>query len=191
MDTLDNFIQVFNDILPPDVCDRVVNEYSSTDEWEDARIENYRLDKNYRRVSLIPISAPQIIANNKEVRTALDADIFQGAAKVIAKYNQLVVCDVKRDTGYDLLRYQTGGFYKVHTDSATDTMRTLSCSFILNDDYEGGKFFLLQSENNKQYIETTAGSVIVFPSHIMHGVEPVTAGVRKSLATWIIGPNFK
>jgi predicted 2-oxoglutarate/Fe(II)-dependent dioxygenase YbiX len=185
MDTLDNFIQVFNDILAPDVCDRVINEYAPTDEWEDALIENNRLDKNYRRVSLIPISTQRIIANNKEVRTALDADIFQGAAKVIAKYNQLVVCDVKRDTGYDLLRYQTGGFYKVHTDSATDTMRTLSCSFILNDDYEGGgwEFF-----NGEIKLNPPKGSAIVFPSNFLypHAITPVIAGTRFSIVTWFV-----
>ena len=96
----------------------------------------------------------------------------------------------------DLLTYyaDTSDRYNGHVDTlqlGPGVVRKLTVLAFLNDDYEGGKFFLLQSENNKQYIETTAGSVIVFPSHIMHGVEPVTAGVRKSLATWIIGPNFK
>ena len=96
----------------------------------------------------------------------------------------------------DLLTYHadTSDKYDGHVDClqlADRVMRKLTVVAFLNDEYEGGKFFLLQSENNKQYIETKAGSVIVFPSHIMHGVEPVTAGIRKSMATWLIGPNFK
>jgi predicted 2-oxoglutarate/Fe(II)-dependent dioxygenase YbiX len=96
----------------------------------------------------------------------------------------------------DLLTYyaDTGDKYDGHVDSlqlAEGVCRKLTAIAILNDDYEGGRFFLLQSENNKQYIDTPKGTVLIFPAHIMHGVEPVTSGVRKSLATWMIGPNFK
>lgn len=35
------------------------------------------------------------------------------------------------------------------------------------------------------------GTVIIFPSYILHRVTPVTKGVRKSLAVWISGPRFK
>lgn len=96
----------------------------------------------------------------------------------------------------DLLTYHadTNDKYDGHVDTlqlAEGVCRKLTAVAILNDDYEGGRFFLLQSENNKQYIDVKAGTILVFPSHIMHGVEPVTSGVRKSLATWLIGPNFK
>jgi predicted 2-oxoglutarate/Fe(II)-dependent dioxygenase YbiX len=96
----------------------------------------------------------------------------------------------------DLLTYHadTNDKYDGHVDTlhlAEGVCRKLTAVAILNDDYEGGRFFLLQSEGNKQYIETPTGTVLIFPSHIMHGVEPVTSGVRKSLATWLIGPSFK
>ena len=96
----------------------------------------------------------------------------------------------------DLLTYHadTNDKYDGHVDTlqlAEGVCRKLTAVAILNDEYEGGRFFLLQSEGNKQYIETPTGTVLIFPSHIMHGVEPITSGVRKSLATWLIGPNFK
>ena len=96
----------------------------------------------------------------------------------------------------DLLTYyaDTNDKYDGHVDTlhlAQGVCRKLTAIAILNDEYEGGRFFLLQSENNKQYIDTPTGTVLIFPSHIMHGVEPVTSGVRKSLATWLIGPDFK
>jgi PKHD-type hydroxylase len=49
----------------------------------------------------------------------------------------------------------------------------------------------MHDAKNKQYIETKPGSVVVFPCHIMHGVEPVTAGERKSIVTWLVGPPLK
>jgi len=35
------------------------------------------------------------------------------------------------------------------------------------------------------------GSIIAFPSYILHQVTPVTKGVRKSAVLWLSGPAFK
>jgi predicted 2-oxoglutarate/Fe(II)-dependent dioxygenase YbiX len=32
---------------------------------------------------------------------------------------------------------------------------------------------------------------LIFPSFILHGVEPVTSGIRRSIVSWMIGPWFK
>ncbi len=95
----------------------------------------------------------------------------------------------------ELLTYnETGDKYDGHIDTlriAPGVVRKLTVLAFLNDDYEGGRFFIMLDEKNKQYIETKSGTVIVFPSHIMHGVEPVTRGVRKSIVSWLVGPDFK
>ena len=95
----------------------------------------------------------------------------------------------------DLLTYNAGGDkYDGHVDTqivAPGIVRKLTAIAFLNDGYEGGRFYFMRDARNKQYIESKPGSVLVFPSHIMHGVEPVTAGVRKSIVTWLVGPNFK
>jgi len=62
---------------------------------------------------------------------------------------------------------------------------------ISDKDYSGGEFKLL----NKSYPETVIefnqpGSMIIFKSHILHKVEPVTKGVRKTLTYFLYGPNF-
>jgi predicted 2-oxoglutarate/Fe(II)-dependent dioxygenase YbiX len=69
--------------------------------------------------------------------------------------------------------------------------RKLTVIAFLNDDYEGGKFYFAHSFHSRDYIDVTPGTVIVFPSFVPHGVEPVTSGKRISCATWLIGPNFK
>jgi len=95
----------------------------------------------------------------------------------------------------ELLTYnQSGDKYDGHVDTlrlASGLVRKLTILAFLNEDYEGGKFFIMLDEHNKQYIETKAGTVIVFPSHILHGVEPITKGIRKSVVSWLVGPDFK
>ena len=59
------------------------------------------------------------------------------------------------------------------------------CSILLflNDDYEGGQFFVA----DKEY-ETKKGSAIIFPSNFMfpHEVKEVTSGERWSVVTWVM-----
>jgi PKHD-type hydroxylase len=37
----------------------------------------------------------------------------------------------------------------------------------------------------------TRGSVIVFPSSVLHIASSVTRGVRQSLVAWILGPSLR
>lgn len=98
-------------------------------------------------------------------------------------------------TQLELLKYVEGGDrYDAHVDTARlgdNLVRKLTVILMLNDDYEGGKFYFQQDLHHRQYITTEAGKVLVFPSHIMHGVEPLELGVRHSVVAWISGPNFK
>jgi len=68
--------------------------------------------------------------------------------------------------------------------------RKLTVLVFLNDDFEGGKLFL-QDGDKKTYPPQGAGTALVFPSYMLHGVEPVTSGVRRSIVTWLVGPWFK
>lgn len=98
-------------------------------------------------------------------------------------------------TQLELLQYAVGGDrYDAHVDTARlsdDLVRKLTVILMLNDDYEGGRFYFQQDLHHRQYIQTEAGKVLVFPSHIMHGVEPLESGVRHSVVAWISGPDFK
>jgi predicted 2-oxoglutarate/Fe(II)-dependent dioxygenase YbiX len=190
MDTLDKYIKVFDNLLSPSLCNSIVSEYKDDSEWEDARLISYSntehlVDKSIRCVQQIGISANQVIEKNKIVRSALDSELFSAASKVISNYNTLIECRIEKDSGYDLLRYDIGGFYKMHTDSATDIMRTLSCSFSLNDDYEGGEWGFWDREIT---IKLPKGAAILFPSNFMypHEIMSVTKGTRYSVITWFI-----
>lgn len=98
-------------------------------------------------------------------------------------------------TQLELLQYGEGGDrYDAHVDTARlsdELVRKLTVILMLNDDYEGGRFYFQQDLHHRQYMQTQAGKVLVFPSHIMHGVEPLELGVRHSVVAWISGPDFK
>tara|TARA_A100001035_G_C27629201_1_gene429177 strand:+ start:108 stop:764 length:657 start_codon:yes stop_codon:yes gene_type:complete len=75
------------------------------------------------------------------------------------------------------------------------TVRKLSVSAILNDEYEGGELmfrFLDQNSNVKEVtISPELGDVVIFPSYLDHKVAPVTKGIRYSVVAWFGGPPFK
>ena len=72
----------------------------------------------------------------------------------------------------------------------SDTTRKLTIITILNDDYEGGKLYLHYG-NEREYPQLEPGDVIIFPSFLVHGVEPIISGIRRSVVTWLVGPYFK
>lgn len=92
--------------------------------------------------------------------------------------------------------YNQNGQYKFHPDIASGQLgiRKLSASLLLNDfgvDYEGGEFlFNMGNENKPHTIPLKRGSMVLFPSYLLHAVSPVTKGTRKSLVVWVEGPNF-
>ena len=93
----------------------------------------------------------------------------------------------------EFLIYKPDGHYNPHVDTfhqhGPETRKLTALAF-LNDDYEGGKFFL-NANGNLYYPPQTKVTVLVFPSYMIHGVEPVTKGVRYSCVTWLVGPYFK
>jgi PKHD-type hydroxylase len=88
-----------------------------------------------------------------------------------------------------------GGKYGKHVDRTYDIpVRKLSVSIQLNDpkDYEGGELKLYIGEDKDALImNKNQGSLIVFPSYVLHEVMPVTKGERNSLVTWVSGNQFK
>lgn len=86
-----------------------------------------------------------------------------------------------------------GGHYDWHSDVGYSVPhRKLSMVVQLSDEleYEGG---ILQLNVGHDWLEVSKkrGSLVIFPSFVLHRVTPVTSGVRQSLVSWISGPNFK
>lgn len=183
---LQDYIVVLNDILPHSVCDKILEEYAETNEWTATPIGYGEHRTDIRDTSMIQLSSEFVIANNVELRKEIDADLFDGATRAISAYNNKFKDNIiEEDSGYELLRYKTGQFYTQHTDSFKARPRAVSCSFSLNDDYEGGEFGFFGREIT---IKAPKGGAVLFPSNFMypHEIIPVTKGTRYSIITWFI-----
>jgi PKHD-type hydroxylase len=102
--------------------------------------------------------------------------------------------DITHADQCEFLCYEKEGHYVGHVDTFMQRdgdCRKLTVLAILNDEFEGGRFWIKGSGDDRVYPVQTKGSVIVFPSFMLHGVEPVTLGPRYSLVTWLVGPWFR
>jgi predicted 2-oxoglutarate/Fe(II)-dependent dioxygenase YbiX len=183
---LENYIYVVKNALILSLCDEILDEFKNSGEWQDTVVGLGTVQKNIRNCETIGISFPHVIQKNSEVRHKLDNAIFDGASKCIQEYNnKFPHCKIEEDSGYELLKYPEGCFYIQHTDSFKARPRAVSCSFILNDDFEGGEFAFF---NRELKYKLEKGDALMFPSNFMypHEVMSVTKGTRYSIITWFI-----
>lgn len=90
-----------------------------------------------------------------------------------------------------LAEYRVGDEYDWHLDigPGASRMRKLSLSAQLTDpgEYEGGDLEI----RGAGLAGRARGTVILFPSFLLHRVTPVTRGVRRSLVAWATGNPFR
>jgi len=108
--------------------------------------------------------------------------------------------DINSVEDMQLTKYRKKGFYGYHKDGSGFNLhnkpesinlhnkcRKLSMTALLNDTFEGGEFEFYETPP----LEMNKGDIIFFPSFELHRVKPVTKGVRHSLVTWFLGPQYK
>ena len=171
---IQDYIKSYQNILEPEVCKKIVEEDSH--DFEDALTLDGK--KSSARKCYM-----------KVIDKKFDPLVFKGVGKIL----QLYLKEFKNlsfglsceDTGYEHLLYKgkEKGEYKEHIDHFDLHPRVLSCSIILNDDYEGGDFSFFEGEH---IIPKKTGSAVVFPSNFCfpHSVTPVTNGDRHAVVTW-------
>ena len=83
---------------------------------------------------------------------------------------------------YRLMRYKKGQKLHAHTDNSLYVAG--SCTFNLNDEYEGGEFKFFRG---KHKVKLGRGDVMIFPADYfwVHEVTPITKGVRYSVNTFL------
>lgn len=90
-----------------------------------------------------------------------------------------------------VLAYKPGDYFNWHVDlgAGVTSRRKLSIVVFLSrpEDYEGGQ--LMWVPTNKVF-PNEQGSMVIFPSYLLHQVERVISGKRYTLVSWVIGPPF-
>ena len=123
-------------------------------------------------------------------------DLVYKVNESVYKFNLTMIAEPSIYLRYD---GDEQGKYDPHIDigpTYPTSLRKLSSTIILNDDYEGGDLIFngvgMESEDDKQnsMYPKTPGTIIFFPSYLVHGVTPVTKGTRYAIVTWIHGPSF-
>jgi PKHD-type hydroxylase len=96
--------------------------------------------------------------------------------------------------GFQFTNYEApSGKYGKHVDRAINIpVRKLSISIQLTNpnEYEGGELYLYDGDKGT-VMDKTQGTLIMFPSYVLHEVMPVTKGERNSLVSWVTGKSFK
>ena len=94
---------------------------------------------------------------------------------------------------YAIYQSREGGHYSWHVDHGLHAVpRKLSLSLQLSDPaaYEGCDLQMQVSDR----IETAPrerGTLIAFPSWVLHRVTPILSGTRKAMVVWAAGPKFR
>ena len=139
--------------------------------------DDYRVDQDARRAFEVDV-ADDII---DEVQRALD--------RIRPEVSQFFGIALGGDEGPGFLRYLAGGFYRRHRDvlsgSGEDFPRRISVVMFLTsagERCEGGALRIYQPDPFD--IAPTAGTLVAFPSDVLHEVLPVTSGIRDVVVDW-------
>ncbi|AIX24494.1 ferrochelatase [Synechococcus phage ACG-2014g] len=165
------------DIEDDAFCDSVVSEYS-TWEWETHQWgHEYDSECHYEDDSaenLFPVKESNLLYNICDT--------------VFSDYSRKFEIGLVNFAVPKYARYNTGSFLRVHYDHAKDLFDGKErgipiCTLVglLNDDFEGGDFYLRNED-----MELEKGHILIFPSIFLypHEVKKVTKGVRNSFVSW-------
>lgn len=177
---------VYDDVLTPKDCDALVKLYTQANSEEAG----------------IGAIAGNVVKEIRNVRRTV-LPVHKGigarlAAAGLDANSQRWNFDIKKANQSEFLRYPAGGGrYKGHLDTFLskdpknlEECRKITVLAFLNDDFKGGKFWF-QDGHQRFYPPQSKGTVLVFPSFLLHGVEDVEEGERFTCVCWLVGPWFK
>ena len=181
-------VVVWKDALTPDEVDAII---AYGDQLEPMKAEIAGRNDNtdhlrITRVAWIEHQRPEI----HWLHTRLSEMVLQ----INAQFYRYDLYGLNEAFQYTVYEGAEGGYYGWHVDMGEKRYepRKISLSLQLSDpsDYEGGDLVLEAGDASHQ-AEKSRGTLIAFPSYVLHRVVPVTSGVRKSLVIWVAGPEFR
>lgn len=171
---------MFKDIFTEEMCDGIVNTYTQNVITEPPALVGGQSNEDIRNVERV------LLPTYKDIGAQL-------AAAGLAANNQAWKFNVTNASQAEFLSYPVGGRYQAHIDTVLNPQiecRKLTVLAFFNDSFKGGKFYL-QDAYKKYYPPQEKGTILVFPSFLLHGVEDVEEGTRYSAVCWMAGPFFK
>lgn len=186
-DSLQNYIICFDNVLIEKNL-KYFLKYCKTEIYEDGKQINSKgksfKDKKTRNVLICPLNY-----YTKSLTKVHWSNFFQHVFNLFMKdYIKMLNLDIDVKTDdVQILKYTPGGHYIFHIDDCRTVHRTLSCIFLVNDNYEGGDLVFKNPFNKKIIkIEKKQNRLIIWPSNFLypHCVEPVKSNERYSVVGW-------
>lgn len=195
------FFHTFPQAVPVAVCDAIIAEAKSRPTF-DARVyrgpDDQPVDTGTRKAKLVMWDAAHWTSGL----------LFHFAEQANGKIWQF---DLKMSQGSQFAAYGPGDWFDWHKDEFAESIpgdrapawaglnRKLSVVLNLTDpaEYQGGELRFRDTFGRDYHDAAEAeklrarGSVVVFPAYTPHTVTKVTAGLRFSLTSWVIGPPFR
>jgi PKHD-type hydroxylase len=174
---------MFTDILSTEMCDSIISSYTNSSVKKEPPVigsGDGTVDRKIRNVERVMLP------------TYKDLGGLLTAAGLSANH-QSFKFDITHANQAEFLIYPAGGRYQSHVDTFLahgDECRKLTVLAFLNDDFKGGRFYL-QNGHERMYPPQSKGTVLVFPSFVMHGVEDIEEGTRYSAVCWMLGKFFR
>ena len=180
VDTGSDLIARYDDVIPKDVCDRIINYVTSN--VTDSINDNENLPWfNNDTMAFVSI-------NDENIKKTIDTYRFLFTQLVFDHYKQFVYPHFT-----DIVIWREGMKMDFHKDNGYEGMnenqfkvRKYSMVAYLNDDYVGGET-VIKLDGQSNYVSVPKqGSVVIFKSNeeCIHGVNKVTQGTRVTLPSW-------
>lgn len=188
---LNSYIAIFDNIFPPHVLDTFLKVCQTQKEWDDATIVNEKypdiiVDKKSRDTKVWQLHNIDARSKTEIHWSNLFIKILNDFIKKYQKRLKIENFPSKVNT-VQVLKYEPGGFFDLHSDHGYKTPRTLSFIFFVNDDYEGGSLIFTTPTRDKNLeINKLKNRLIVWPSNFLypHSVKPVIKGTRYTVVAW-------
>lgn len=164
-------IKIFKSLVPNMACDTIIKEGKSRPQLDAGLGQTNKKSKGRStKVSFI----------NNEFTKSFIYEL------VITHYKNYVIEEAE---DLQFATYNIGDFYGPHCDADENNKRILSISVQLSkpSEYEGGDLCLHGIGGSPSPVTNEQGTVVIFPSNLLHEVEPVTKGTRYSLVQWFKG----
>jgi len=206
---LKDYYYYFKSVIPEKECKKIIN-LGLSKKNNFARIGDFKDKKNLSKKEKNLIKQKR----NSKVTWLDDKWIYELILPYVQLANKNAGWNFQIDWAENcqFTQYKKNQYYHWHCDSFLDPfndptnlnfhnkIRKLSVTVSLSDPktYKGGEleFDFRNSSDGKPVIRKCEeilpmGSLVVFPSHVWHRVNPVTKGTRYSLVIWNIGYPFK
>lgn len=182
---------VLPEVIPQSVCQYLREEANTlklipgTVGYEEREVKDYR---------------NSLIAFFPENHWIMGILFHYAAIENISRWNY----DIQGPSPAQFASYDEQCFYHWHADTSevpinAQVTRKITCILNIseNNSFEGGDFEIrlgTDSEDIKLFTINEAcleGTITIFPSVLSHRVTPVTSGVRKSITSWVLGPQLR